>query len=67
MYTGQSDVADAIVSRHRNFLYSAQHSHNVVVRNLATAMLLYILRIIVLFCLLYISVSCLYLPCIFGE
>jgi len=38
-YTGQSDVADIIVSRHRNFLYSAQHSHNVVVRNLATAML----------------------------
>ena len=36
---GQSDVADTIVSRHRNFLYSAQHSHNVVVRNLATAML----------------------------
>ena len=28
-----------IVSRHRNFLYSAQHSPNVVVRNLATAML----------------------------
>jgi len=40
-YTGQSDVADTtcIVSRHRNFLYSAQHSHNVVVKNLATAML----------------------------
>jgi len=34
-YTGQSDVAD----RRRNFLYSAQHSHNVVARNLATAML----------------------------
>jgi len=32
-------VADTIVSRHRNFLYSAQHSHNVVVKNLATAML----------------------------
>jgi len=38
-YTGQSDVTDTIVSRHRNFLYSAQHSHNVVVKNLATAML----------------------------
>ena len=38
-YTGQSDVADTIVSRHRNFLYSAQHGHNVVVKNLATAML----------------------------
>jgi len=38
-YTGQSDVADTIVSRHRNFLYSAQCSHNVVVKNLATAML----------------------------
>ena len=35
-YTGQADVADTIVSRHRNFLYSAQHSHNVVVKNLAT-------------------------------
>ena len=33
-YTGQSDVADTISMR-RNFLYSAQHSHNVVVRNLA--------------------------------
>jgi len=38
-YTGQSDVADTIVSRHRNFLYSAQHSHDVIVRNLATVML----------------------------
>jgi len=38
-YTGQSDVADTIVSRHENFLYCAQHSHNVVVRHLATAML----------------------------
>jgi len=38
-YAGQSDVADTIVSRHRNFLYTAQHSLNVVVRNLATAML----------------------------
>jgi len=38
-YTGQSGVADTMVSRHRNFLYSAQHSHNVVVRNLATAVL----------------------------
>jgi len=37
--TSQSDVADTIVSRLRNFVYSAQHSHNVVVRNLATAML----------------------------
>jgi len=36
-YSGQSDVADTIVSRHRNFVYSAQHSHNVVVKNLATA------------------------------
>jgi len=35
--SGQSDVADTIVSRHRNFLYSAQHSHNVLVKNLATA------------------------------
>jgi len=38
-YTGQSDVADTIVSRRRNFMYSAQHSLNVVVRNLASAML----------------------------
>jgi len=37
-YSGQSDVADTIVSRHRT-LYTAQHSHNVVVKNLATAML----------------------------
>ena len=36
---GQFDVADTIVSRRRNFVYSAQHSHNVVVRNLATATL----------------------------
>jgi len=47
-YTGQSDVADTILSRHRNFVYSAQHSHNVVVRNLATAMLSCILHIIFL-------------------
>jgi len=45
-YTGQSDVADTILSRDRNFVYSAQHSHNVVVRNLATAMLSCILHII---------------------
>ena len=38
-YAGQSDVADTIVSRRRNFLYSAQHSLNVVVRNLASATL----------------------------
>jgi len=40
-YTGQSDVAGTIVSRRRNFLYSAQHSLSVVglVRNLATAVL----------------------------
>ena len=37
--TGQSDVADTIVSRRRNFLYNVQHSLNVVVGNLATAML----------------------------
>jgi len=36
-YTGQSDDADTMVSRRRNFLYSAQHSLSVVVRNLATA------------------------------
>ena len=38
-YAGQSDVVDTIVSRHKNFLYSAQHSLNVVVRNLASATL----------------------------
>jgi len=38
-YTGQSDVADTIVSRRRNFLYNVQHSLNVVVGNLVTAML----------------------------
>jgi len=32
-------IGPTIVSRRRNFLYRAQHSHNVVVRNLATAML----------------------------
>ena len=39
MYTGQSDIADVIVSRRRNFVCNAQQSHNVVVRNLATATL----------------------------
>ena len=32
-------IGPTIVSRRRNFMYSAQHSHNVVVRNLTTAML----------------------------
>ena len=38
-YTGQSDVANTIVSRRINFVYNVQHSLNVVVMNLATAML----------------------------
>ena len=38
-YTDQSDVADVTLGRHKNFTCIAQHSLNVVVRNLATAML----------------------------
>ena len=66
-YTGQSDVTDTIVSRHRNFLYSAQHSHNVVVKNLPLPCCGVYCVLLFFFGLLYISVSCLYLPCVFGE
>ena len=63
-YTGQSDVADTIVSRHRNFLYSAQHSHNVVVKNLPLpccgvyCVLLFFFWSFVHICILSISTVC---------
>jgi len=54
-YTGQSDVADTMDSRRRNFVCNAQHSLNAVVRNLATAIVVNI-AYYCSFCLLYISV-----------